>query len=278
MGKLPLCTRLSGGLGNQIYGVCTSWFIARTSNRKILLGDTLIDNPQYLNRIFNVFDIDFTKTVEDKILANPYHSTYQFLLRCLSKAARKEWIPGEVKFDDNFEFNFRFSVFCTQIHCDSRIAAKARALGFPKKVDLKNPSPGYKLLESETFNTRILAVHLRLTDIRTFESGNRMLSSNYFERNIEFILNRHSIDAVWVFSDEPNAVSEFLPASIKLRNISSSRLLTACEELVLMSKCAALLGSRSTFSFWAGFWNSNQDSIYYPGPVAGFPRWNNSLH
>ena len=144
-------------------------------------------------------------------------------------------------------------------------------------MNLKKPSPEYKLLESEALSTRILAVHLRLTDIRTFESGNRMLSPDYFARNIGFILNRHSIDKIWVFSDEPSAVSDFLPASPNLRNISASGLLTACEELVLMSKCTALLGSRSTFSFWAGFWNSNQDNIYYPGTVVGFAEWHNSL-
>lgn len=277
MGKLPVFTRLSGGLGNQIYGICASWLIAQASKRKILLEDVFIDNPQYSNRIFNLFEIDFTKTVEDKILVNRLRSIYRFFLRYLSKAVRRGWIPGEVKFDDNSEFSLRLSLFCTQIHCDSRIAAKARMLGFPKKVNLKNPSLEYNVLESEALNARILAVHLRLTDIRTFESGNRMLSPNYFERNIHLILNRHSIDEVWVFSDEPNAVSDFLPESTKLRNISSYGLLTPCEELVLMTRCAALLGSRSTFSFWAGFWNSNQDSIYYPGPVVGFPRWHNSL-
>lgn len=277
MGKLPVFARLSGGLGNQIYGICTSYLIAQASNRKIQLENILVDNPQYSNRIFDVFEIDFTNIVEDKISDNRLSPLKSILLRYFSKAARRNWIPGEVKFDDDSEFSPRQIMFCTQILCDSKLAAKARLLGFPRMVNLKNPSPEYKILELEALSIRILAVHLRLTDIRTFESGNRMLSPDYFARNIEFILNRHSVDKIWVFSDEPHAVSDFLPESPNLRNISSSRLLTACEELVLMSKCTALLGSKSTFSFWAGFWNSNQDNIYYPGPVAGFAAWHNSL-
>jgi hypothetical protein len=275
--KSLMFTRFSGGLGNQIYGLCTAWLISEIANVKILLSDATVDNPQYTNRVFNIFEIDFTNVVQDRISRKRLWPAFDLLFRALSKVARKKWIPGEVEFDENAELIAGSIRFLTQIRCDSRLAAKARARGFPTTVRLKDPSAEYKMLLSETLNTRVLAVHLRLTDIRSFESGNRMLNQDYFARNIERITSRDSIEAVWVFSDEPDAIPEFLPAHLKVRSISSSYSLTACEELVLMSQCDALLGSRSTFSFWASFWNSNQERIYYPGPVAGFELWHDSL-
>ena len=277
MCELPLLTKLSGGLGNQIYGLCTSWLISLMLDKEIFLEHIAVDNPQHTNRVFDVFEIDFGTVVEERISQKKILPVYLLLLRGLSKAARNNWIPGKVKIDDNSEVAPRSIAFCTQLQCDSKVAAKARILGFPKTVNLKNPSTEYTALERETDDKRVLAVHLRLTDIRSFESGNRMLSPNYFARNIEVILEQQSIDEIWVFSDEPDAISDFIPSNLKLRSVSSTSSLTVCEELVLMSKCAALLGSRSTFSFWAGFWNPHQDSIYYPGDVEGFGRWNNSL-
>ena len=277
MHKSFVFTRFSGGLGNQIYGLCTAWLVSEIADVKIFLGETAVDNPQYANRVFDLFEIDFTGVVQDRISRKSLSPAFDLLIRALSMVARKKWIPGEVEFDENTELIPGSARFFTHIKCDSRLAAKARTLGFPMTVKLRNPSPQYKSLESETLITRVLAVHLRLTDIRSFESGNRMLDQNYFARNIEKITREDSIDAVWVFSDEPDAIPEFLPASLKVRSISSSYNLTACEELVLMSKCHALLASRSTFSFWAGFWNSNQEKIYYPGPVAGFALWRDSL-
>jgi hypothetical protein len=275
--KFPVLTKLSGGLGNQIYGLCNAWIISLMINRKILLEPILVDNPQYVNRVFDVFEIDFTTAVEERISKKGGWSAVRSLLIILSKAARRDWIPGIYKFDEDAELIPGSIKFCAQIQCDSRLAAKARAIGFPKIVGLKNPSLQYLSLELETHVKQILAVHLRLTDIRSFESGNRMLSPNYFARNIEMIYKQKSIEEVWVFSDEPNAIPDFIPSSFKIRSISSTSSLTVCEELVLMSKCSALLGSRSTFSFWACFWNSNQNSIYYPGEVDGFAWWHNSL-
>ena len=277
MFKLPALAKLSGGLGNQIYGLCTAWLVSVFTNRKILLVPISIDNPQYSNREFDIFEIDFKDIVENKITERNVGVYAKLLLRALSSAVRRKWIPGEVRFDENFELIPSSIAFYTQNLCDSRLAAKARSLGFPITVDLKNPSAAYESMERETQTTRVLAVHLRLTDIRTFESGNRMLTPHYFARNIKFILDQKSIEEIWVFSDEPAAIPDFLPPDLKMRIVSSTSSLTVCEELVLMSKCAALLGSRSTFSFWAGFWNSNQDSIYYPGPVDGFEQWHDSL-
>jgi hypothetical protein len=274
--KSSVFTRLSGGLGNQIYGLCTAWLICEIADAKIVLTETTVDNPQYANRVFDIFEIDFTNVVQDRVSKKRTLPALNLLFQALSRAARRKWIPGEVEFDENAELIPGSIRFFTHIQCDSRLAAKARARGFPASVKLKNPSAEYKSLESETLITRVLAVHLRLTDIRSFESGNRMLSQDYFERNIERITRRDAIEQVWVFSDEPDAIPEFLPVNLKVRSISSSYNLTACEELVLMSQCDALLGSRSTFSFWAGFWNSNQKRIYYPGPVAGFELWHDS--
>jgi hypothetical protein len=104
-----------------------------------------------------------------------------------------------------------------------------------------------------------------------------MLNPDYFNRNINLILGDHLIDLIWVFTDEPEAVFDFLPKNYSYQIISSSYKLSTSEELVLMSKCFVLLGSRSTFSFWAGYWNLNQRNIYYPGIVEGFPLWRNSL-
>lgn len=276
--NFPIYSRLSGGLGNQIYGLCLTWLVAQGRNRNILIDDISIDNPQFSNRIFDIFEIDFSPIVEDRLNSTSLSPIMISVSRNLARLARRDLIPGEIKLGYNglpTEKNF---CFATRIHCDSRIAARARELGFPKSVTIKDRSADFKMLENMAHIENVLAIHLRLTDIRTFQSGDRMLNLDYFNRNIKLILGEHLIDSIWVFSDEPEAVSDFLPMDIDYQVISSTHKLSTSEELVLMSKCSVLLGSRSTFSFWAGFWNIKQENIYYPGVVEGFPSWRNSLN
>jgi hypothetical protein len=276
--NFPIYSRLSGGLGNQIYMLCLTWLVAQSKNQKILLDEASIDNPQHSNRVFDIFEIDFSTTVENRFTRIPSNSSEVTLYRFLARLARRKLIPGEIILGDDGLPLGNNVYFATKILCDSRIAARARELGFPKSVKIKNPSTGFQLLESSTQEENVLAVHLRLSDIRTFESGNRMLDPEYFSRNIRLIHREHTIDSIWVFTDEPEAVPDFLPIDFEYRVISSTNGLTTSEELVIMSKCSVLLGSRSTFSFWAGFWNLKQENIYYPGGVVGFPMWRDSLN
>ena len=274
--KLPIFVRLSGGLGNQLYMLSLAWLAAVEQNRKVIIYETRIDNPQFSNRVFSIFDLTLTSRIASRIWKSPRNLLHT-LIGLLSKLAQRGLLPGDLnalKVAKGFSSPIYFS---SRIMCDSFWAAKARDKGFGCNVGIANPGSDFKELSQQLRERSVLGVHLRLTDIRTFEGGNRLLPPEYFGRNIDRIQNNFRVDEIWVFSDEPSGVLEFVKPNEALKIISEGFDLSVCEELLLMSKCEVLLCSRSTFSFWAGFWNKNQSNIFYPGEVPGFPMWNNSL-
>ena len=76
---------------------------------------------------------------------------------------------------------------------------------------------------------------------------------------------------------ESEVAAEMLGSEFELLEVSKSLNLTNIEELVLLSRADAILGSRSTFSWWACYWKETQSNIWYPDLNLCLDGWTFSL-
>jgi hypothetical protein len=139
-----------------------------------------------------------------------------------------------------------------------------------KVLEVKNASEAYLSLKKFLSTSVVLGVHVRLKDFLLHPHTIGNLSDDYFFNSIGTAIESQNYDEVWVFSDSPmDAFSRLsgMEIGLRFRFIGINQSLTPCEELSLLQNCSGIVCSNSTFSFWAAKLMSERDSssqIYIP--------------
>jgi hypothetical protein len=117
----------------------------------------------------------------------------------------------------------------------------------------------------EVSKNKSLAIHMRRGDYLSHIDSFGVLEDNYYLSALEKIRNITELEKIYIFSDSPESVINFQKRLKLDSEIVSPSDLKPSETLVLMSRCAAIITSNSTFSFWAAILASHNDVIY-PDP------------
>lgn len=123
-----------------------------------------------------------------------------------------------------------------------------------------------------------VAVHVRLGDFRTHKGGSLMLSSAYYANAIQaLVANGNELGRFRVFSDEPDValalVESVAPGGTDVIGAADA---TAPEHLALMSAHPAIIASRSSFAWWAGFM-APESTVIGPEDEARFQQCGQEL-
>lgn len=136
-----------------------------------------------------------------------------------------------------------------------------QSLGFPDRIIPKNPSR--KFLELFTFvqKKKVMGVHLRLQDFADYQF---VPDPSFYKKAIAKLQATDSFDSVWLFSDDAGLAQSLLGVAYFDFCPSSSGELSAVEELALLTECAGLVLSQSSFSWWAKFMNNKMAPAIAP--------------
>lgn len=119
---------------------------------------------------------------------------------------------------------------------------------------------------------RVLGVHQRLGDYRTYQDGRFAFSPDTYSRWVRQVTEREPAVnwLIAVFSDE-NEPLPLVPGR-EVRRMSGD----AATDLVCMARCDAILGPPSSFSLWAAWWGevplAQVDQADAPLPLDAFTR------
>ncbi len=104
-----------------------------------------------------------------------------------------------------------------------------------------------------------VAIHWRLGDYRTLSNCHPPVSKEYIQKGIEYFI-KSGYTNFMVFSDEIDFAYEniVVPENCSLI-FSEGR--TEIEDLALAASCEHILGSNSSFSWWAYYLNQNENKI-----------------
>lgn len=130
----------------------------------------------------------------------------------------------------------------------------------------------------EVRKIKSLAIHMRRGDYLNHKDTFGVLDDNYYLSALEAMLNITKLEKIYIFSDSPESVISFQKRLKLDSEIISPSDLKPSETLVLMSRCAAIIISNSTFSFWAAMLASHNEVIYPDPWFKSSDEWLNSAH
>lgn len=273
--------QLNGGLGNQISSLAAGFIASRSQSK-----DLLIDSRNAPKRVFEDqlhsdlenFDLAPIKELIGNLVFDYNVKKVDLLLKStLSSFSRRGIIPGNFKNSGNPDVINSFLKKKPQFlsaHYEGKVfPLEALKWGFPQVLELKKPSKEYLLLLARLRHEKPIGVHIRLGDFRTWHAGEYLLPVSYYEKALHLIRQRLGTSKVWVFSDEPSTAQTMLSHIPNLEVVSGANRISVAEELKLLSLCHGLVTSRSTFSWWAGFWNISPEVVISNDPGVALDTW-----
>jgi hypothetical protein len=109
-----------------------------------------------------------------------------------------------------------------------------------------------------------VSLHVRRGDYATdpvVMAMHGVCSLDYYDRAVEYIVERVSDPVFFLFSDDPDWVREQLKVHGSVRVVDHNGPDAGCEDLRLMGQCNHHIIANSTFSWWGAWLNLNPDKI-----------------
>jgi hypothetical protein len=131
---------------------------------------------------------------------------------------------------------------------------------------LVHESEQFKYLQSKFNFKELIAVHVRRGDYTKLEDYHGLLNSEYYQNALAKLkILDQTPQKIVVFSDDLEEARKVVPGAVLY--IGSKELTSPAENLVLMSRCKALIGANSSFSLWAGMIMGSKNGIQlFPDP------------
>ena len=274
-----IITRISAGLGNQLFQYATARAISVKLNRKLFL-----DNSWY----------DYIKSIEDH--SNPNATTIRYFLlnyfNIQSRAINKihlNWIKRLEIRSNNSRFykflldgplnNFSYTtinhnnfslesiqkyphVYLTGYWQNNDIIEEYKNLIYNDLI-LKHPLSANNQTYLKSINTtNSVAIHFRRGDYQSKPKSRDVhasCSNNYYYKGIEHLRNKINNLHYFIFSDDRTWVKNNLDFNANTTFIDNNG--PSYEHLFLMSQCKHQITANSTFSWWAAWLNMNPEKI-----------------
>ena len=122
-------------------------------------------------------------------------------------------------------------------------------------------TPSYKGFSKMIRNSYAVSVHIRRGDYAANEHTRNffgVLPREYYQRAVDYVLNKYPGAQFFVFSDDPEYVKRNLHFNPEVVFVEGKNL-SDFHELKLMSYCRHNIIANSTFSWWAAWLNKNPE-------------------
>lgn len=266
---------LRGGLGNQLFGLAKGLEVAAQRESVLVLDGSLVNRSTSASTLCQLSEW----AIETSVPVRPFATVPSVVsASSLTSLPRKTIAALDSKATRRGQW-LRLADALTLLdrHYESGETAmrvwESRVLG---NLRLREPTAAH-LRRISRISPHDIAVHVRLGNYRTFADGRLLLSLDYYEAAMRQLHPTPGV-GVRVFSDEPEvALSMLSPLSdeLGLRLQPSHPLLTPSEEMAYLSAHGRIVGSRSSFSWWAALLAGAAAEVIVPsgGPLAAPSHW-----
>jgi hypothetical protein len=274
--------RLPGGIGNQLFGLFASRYIAEKSGIRNILefddADYSHTSRPYDIRSFRLksWEVDYSRV--NSPLRSLDSKIMKIMNRCSKSVSFHDKLLWMQRFPLNEDRQISIDKFIqrqmtvpssvkTKIIFDSYLADFAFYDSLSQSRDkilfLDAPSELFDVDLQQIRSEFTLGVHIRLGDFLTNSKDIGVLTNSYFKRAIYQLLSMHNYKQIVVFSDSQNLALQRISTwdfGIPISILSKSPDRDPNEELLLLSDCQGIVCSNSTFSYWAAKLAQNDNS------------------
>ena len=269
---------LTGGLGNQLFGLCYGLNLHKSCGHNVMLDSgnlwqrgLQIDNNALPGNIVVQKSSASDKTLHGKILRKARISM-----------GRKVFFEKSHQFEDS-------SLNCNALrhigyfqHWQYVENVKKEMQNYFSKILVKSKFLDKELIEIA--NSEFIAVHIRRGDYLNSKGFHVILGSAYYQSALAMLSIRSRTDQkLVVFSDDIEAAKSIIPGANHY--VGAEKLSSPIANLLLMGKAQAIISANSTLSWWSSWLvHNNGGIVFLPDTWFGeskfdakslqFPEWN----
>ena len=274
-----IITRISAGLGNQLFQYATARAISLKFNRKLFLDNSWYDSLKSLedhtdpntttvryfllnyfniqSRVLNKIHLNWIKRLEIKSKTS---KIYKFLLN----GPLNDFSFTTIN-HNNYSLEFiqeNPRIYLTGYWQNNDIIEEYKNLIYNDLI-LKHPLSANNQTHLKSINTtNSVAIHFRRGDYQSKPISldvHASCSNNYYYEGIEYLRNKINNLHYFIFSDDITWVKNNLGFTTNTTFIDNYG--PSYEHLYLMSQCKHQITANSTFSWWAAWLNNNTEKI-----------------
>lgn len=243
-----IITKLTGGLGNQMYQYAAGRRAVYKNNTELKLDISWYENPggatkrEYLLHIFRIKE-NFSAPNEIQRLTYFKQKYFHFDPKVL-KVSDDTYLDGSWQSEKYFE--------------DIKGIIKQEFI-FKKEPDSENRE---KI--NEMINSNSVSIHIRRGDYVYDKKNNEfhgVCSADYYHKAVCLIVKKINKAKFFIFSDDPEWVKNNFRLNYPFTIVSHNFSKRDYEDLRLMSLCHHNIIANSTFSWWGAWLNQNPDKI-----------------
>ena len=247
-----LTAQITGGLGNQMFTYARLAVYGHEQNIDLAVDGSIAE--RVLGRSPDLFA--FKLRDEPRLSAGSYSQLGTQMERFLwrSKAARKltkkhqEVTLGNTQINHHSLDGWKVRGFFQ----DYRVAENFLQTFGKEAFRLKLETAPFRELSESLAKRTSLAIHVRRGDYLNYQDSFGVLKDDYYLKAYESLTKLINFTDVLIFTDSPELMGN-LQKNIGLESrVIFPETFNATETMILMSRCAGLITSNSTFSFWAG--------------------------
>ena len=276
-----LIVYLRGGLGNQLFQISAGLAATFNSSRSLALSSSLL--PLHQDNLGGISRWPIMVSQLEKLNLKILDLQHQPEGGTSLKSKMLTMIDSASRLNPNLSFKFGI-VLPETIHRLQEVSlADVRLISLTMNADLvqvalpeirhafqnlANPSPLFCSLKERSLRELPNIIHVRAGDMEALTSIYGQISKRYWDRAISSLDSRRP---VWLFTDaeDPERKASSLGIDPDLTIDASSSELSVTENLCLMTTGSSLVGSNSTFSWWAAVIGSPDRDVYLPSlPLA----------
>ena len=260
-----LTAQITGGLGNQLFTYARLALHARENQLDLKIDGSITE--RVLGGPPDLFD--FQLASEERVRLSDYAALMVQIERILWKSGKirkitkrhQDGLLGNQNSLSKTKNGWRVRGFFQDFTVAEEFLEKFGRDPFT----LIQESRELKHRTLEVSKSKSLAIHIRRGDYLHHKNSFGVLDDNYYLSALEKMRNSTELEKIYIFSDSPESVIDFQKRLNLESEIIAPTDLKPSETLVLMSRCAAIITSNSTFSFWAGILASH-NNVIYPDP------------
>lgn len=266
-----IVSRLSGGLGNQLFQYATGRSLAARTGAELKLDSSWIDARDSkapgryelgcfavdaeVSPVWKVGRLRASKSLRRALQA--VRPSRRPFLRVIVEPSDLAFEPAVLAAGDN---TYLVGYWQFEEYFKEHEALIRRELQFVPRLRVENAR-----LAREIERANAVSVHVRRGDYVTSERHSRMigaLTPDYYRQAVDFIAERVGDIRLFVFSDDPAwcaANLRFRKRTVLVEHNSAPE--RAFEDLRLMSLCSHHVIANSTFSWWGAWLNPSRTKL-----------------
>lgn len=267
-----IVVKLIGGLGNQLFQYAAGRALADFHNTDLYLDTSFLSvnpNGAYTKRDYDLHAFSIRATIADKTVLQNFDFESSRLLNKL-KNIFPSYFSRVIFNEAQSYFNRQFFKLPANTYLNGYWQSEEYFL--PSKNKIKDdfklanpPSEKYQSLLLQIKSRKSISIHVRRGDYVSLNSANSfhgVLNKDYYQRAFEHFEEINSDFKYFVFSDDLNWCEQHLDFLGDVCFVDgSSLMLSAQEELLLMSNCSNHIIANSSFSWWGAWLNANPEKI-----------------